>query len=296
MQLTLGFRTPSFRSPMRYVGAKHHLYKDMMRLLPAETREIVAPFAGGCSLELMLAASGIQVYAYDCFEPVMQFFQQFNTNVSAVIERTLEIYPIYRDTAESRARWMWLAREGGWDSLTCPIDKAAHTWAMSKQTFYGFRFTTPVNVKTTLEYFQPQYFRQVLGSPPWDEWHNPNIEFGVADFRDALAKHPDMLVYADPPYVGKAHFYGDRVSGEFAHVELRDMLVKRQNFILSYGDDPLVWDLYKGYDIRRPQWYYRLGKARHGNEHSSELVIISHDIAETVKWNSNSSESLGHSN
>ena len=273
-------QTPSFRSPLRYIGAKYRSYQHVMWLLPAGTRDIVAPFAGGCSLELMIAASGIQVYAYDNFAPVMQFFEQFNQNAAAVIDRTLEIYPIYRDTAETRERWMWLAREGGWDSLTCPIDKAAHTWAMSKQTYYGFRFTTPVNMKSTVEHFRPDCFERSPGIAPWREWHNPYIQFACADFRDALSKHPDMLVLADPPYVGKSHLYGVGSQDEFPHAELRDMLVKRPSWILLYGDDPLVWDLYTGYDIRPHKWYYRLGRGRWDASYSSELLIVSHDIAE----------------
>lgn len=282
-------RTPDHVSPLWYTGAKYYLYHTLMnRFISPDTKEILSPFMGGCSLELYLAASGIKVYAYDNFEPVVQFFQQFNADSAAVTKRVLEIFPIYKGDDESRARYVHLIRGGGWHELECPIDKAAHMWAISRQSFMGRNFTSlPVEPHHATRY---DFFRKRIqaGIMPkgyhnlWEEWHNPNIEFGLADFRDSLAKHPDMLAYLDPPYIQKNIFYGEGKQDEFGHVELRDMLAERGRFILSYGNHEDVWTLYKGFTILTPQWQYKSGRTASGLQ-SAELLIVSDDIAEYHK-------------
>ena len=283
-QLTLGaFRTPDTAAPLWYVGAKYHLYDLLtLELLPKGTTEIVSPFMGGASLELRLAASGIHVHAYDLFLPVAEFYQVFNANSAAVVDKVLEIYPIYRGDEESHAEFMRLARYGGWAEIECPIERAAVTWAISRQSYMGKNFaSTPVDPKyaSRIEYFR----NPIIGDGPvrrqhriWREWHNPNITFGHADYHESLAKH-DCIAYLDPPYVKKSRFYGNGKQGEFDHEELRDVLAARGRFILSYGDDPLIRELYKDFTIMNPEWRYACGKSV-GDTKSSEILILSPDI------------------
>lgn len=279
----LDARTPDSVTPLWYVGAKQTLYPLLVHdILPAGITDIVSPFMGGCSLELKLAASGYRVHAYDKFRPIVEFFQTFQQHADAVVSRVLEIYPIYTGSDETHAHYMHLVRGGGWEALTCPIDRAAHTWAISRQSYMGKNFASPP-VKPRYA-SRLDFFRNPIASDgpirrhhrSWRDWRNDNITFGEADYKDSLSAH-DCIAYLDPPYVLKSRFYGRGQQGEFNHEELRDILAERQGFIMSYGDDPLIWELYQDFKILRPQWKYNCGKDA-ASQASSELLILSHDV------------------
>ena len=274
-------RTPDVISPLAYVGAKHRLYKQlMMEILPEDTSEIVSPFMGGASLELKLAGSGMKVWAYDIFRPVVEFFQVFNEHAAQVVEKALQIYPIYRGCDETRERYEHLRSEEGWNEIECPIERAAVTWCVSKQSYMGRNFSSsPVAPEHALNI---EYFRNPIGGRNnkriWADWHNSNISFHIGDFRDSLSNH-DCIAYMDPPYVQKEKLYGFGDQGEFPHEELRDILAERQGFVLSYGDHPDIWELYKDFKIMTPKWQYGFGRAQSDASLSEELLILSHDLA-----------------
>ena len=274
-------RTPDVISPLAYVGAKHRLYKRlMMDILPANTSEIVSPFMGGASLELKLAGSGMRVWAYDIFKPVVEFFQVFNSYAASVVDKALQIYPIYKGCPETRERYEHIRKGEGWNEIACEIERAATTWCISKQSYMGRNFSSsPVAPEHALSI---EYFRNPIGGGNnqrmWADWHNPNISFHQGDFRESLADH-DCIAYMDPPYVTKEKLYGFGDQGEFPHEELRDILAKRQQFVLSYGDHPVIWELYQDFKIVRPQWQYGFGKAQSDASQSEELLILSHDLA-----------------
>ena len=273
----LGFEeiqsAPSSIAPITYVGSKKNLYQRIaMGILPDLPKKMVSPFMGGASLELKFAASGVKVYAYDIFEPIVEFYQVFNERSAEVREKTLDIYPLEKEV------YLHMARGGGWEQVECLIHRAAITWSITKQSYMGRNFSSvpvaPIHAIT----------REYFNDPQWITWHNPYIEFGVADFRDALAKHPDAFAYLDPPYIDKEKFYGRfNEQGGFPHEELRDILNDRENWVLSYGDHPRIHELYADYNILYPKWSYGFGKALGAPEKSAEVLIISHDLANAKK-------------
>lgn len=270
-------RTPDSASPLWYVGTKYNLYPIVMELLPAGTTSLVSPFTGGASLELRLAATGIRVYGYDKFRPIPEFFQTFERNASAVVDRTLELYPIYRGDAESREHYVWLTRGGGWEALDFPIDRAAVTWCVSAQSFRGMNFASvPVHPRHAQS---REYFRKPIPGQErsWREWSNPFFSYAESDFRQTLLCH-DEIAYLDPPYVGHPRYYGKSFQGTFPHEELRDMLAARGGFILSYGDDPLIRKLYQDFTILEPSWGKGTSRGLGGSART-ELLILSDDLS-----------------
>lgn len=264
---------PSTLAPITYVGSKKFLYQRLaMGILPELPKELVSPFMGGASLELKFAASGVKVYAYDIFEPVVEFYQVFNQHSAVVREKALDIYPLPRET------YLHMAREGGWEQVECPIHRAAITWSITKQSYMGRNFSSvPVADEHAIT-------REYFNDPQWITWHNPYIEFGLADFRVSLAKHPNTFAYLDPPYIDKEKFYGRlNEQGNFPHEELRDILDKRENWVLSYGDHPRIHELYADYNILYPKWSYGFGKASGNPAKSEEVLILSHDLANSKK-------------
>ena len=55
------------KSPLRYPGGKSRAVKHILPYFPENTTTVVSPFMGGSSVELNLAAKGIEVYASDKF-------------------------------------------------------------------------------------------------------------------------------------------------------------------------------------------------------------------------------------
>ena len=268
MQLDFGFRTPSSIAPLAYIGAKRKLFKQlMMNILPPDTREVVSPFMGGASLELKIAASGIQVHAYDIFQPLVEFYQVFNGRSAEVVTAVKQIYPLTRED------YIHMTRNGGWEVEEDEVWRAALTWSISKQSFLGRMFASLCVAQE--HNVLPTYFDE----PHWQDWHNPNITFNRADFRESLAAHPDAIAYLDPPYVSKEGYYGHGDQGEFPHAELRDILAERGRFILSYGDHPTIHELYSDFTITRPTWTYGFGRAAGDASKSEELLILSDDLS-----------------
>lgn len=69
------------------------------------------------------------------------------------------------------------------------------------------------------------------------------------DFREVIDKYdsPNSLFYLDPPYLGREKMYAGCFSMR-DHINLSEKLNKvKGKVILSYYDDPLLGDLYKGW-------------------------------------------------
>ena len=264
-QLDMGFGSPSYYAPLSYVGGKKKLYWIISQYLVSELPDkMVSPFMGGASLELRLAASGTKVITGDIFEPYVEFMQLWQVRSDEIIRRTLEIYPMPKEDFRRYTE----GRE--WHAVKCPIDRAAITWSINKMSFMakGFSGRTPVG----LDFVPPT---SVFLQEPLQNWKNDNITFLLQDYRKTLDDHPDVLAYLDPPYYKKEDFYGYGDQGTFDHQELKDRLDARQKFVMSYGDHPVITELYKDYRILRPQWKY-FGGAK--GRPSEELLILSHDI------------------
>ena len=267
-----GIQRMDSESPITYIGSKKNLYTIVMELLPKGTKELVSPFMGGCSLELLLAASGIKVYAYDIFQEIVEFFQVFNGQSDDVVDATLDIYPI----SDEQIRALHESHEA-WLEIPTAIERAAATWCVNKQTFMakGYSSAKPQNKEFWLS-------RDFFKSEKWHQWFNPFIEFEVLPFELSLEEHDTKIAYLDPPYVEMHRIYGRGDQGEFPHDELFTLLDARQRFIMSYGEHELIRELYKDYKIIAPQWKYGYGEASIDEKKSKEILILSHDIAKEI--------------
>lgn len=60
---------------------------------------------------------------------------------------------------------------------------------------------------------------------------------------------PDVIMYLDPPYVGKEDWYD--VVNENIHIELHKVVssLKHAKIFISYEAHPLILELYKGFKI-----------------------------------------------
>ena len=105
-------------------------------------------------------------------------------------------------------------------------------------------------------------------------FRNPNLFVRKADYREALTIHKEKFLYLDPPYANGEKLYGDRgnLHDGFNHVELADLLKKRNGWILSYNDCPDIRHLYSNYEILTPEWTYGMSRKKE----SKELLICAY--------------------
>ena len=104
-----------------------------------------------------------------------------------------------------------------------------------------------------------------------------NLSIELEDFKKSISKHPDVLLYLDPPYLVKSKLYGRKgdLHKNFDHVGLAKILKKRDNWILSYNNSKEIHELYSDYTILYPDWKYGMSN----DKSSREVLVLSHDIA-----------------
>lgn len=105
-----------------------------------------------------------------------------------------------------------------------------------------------------------------------------NVVIENKPFEELILQHDsgDTLLYCDPPYYKAEKFYnvGGGTFGREQHILLRDLLCGVEGkFLLSYNDDPFVWELYKGFSIEPIERSNNLGVIVGGRKTYKELII-----------------------
>ena len=271
-------------SPLCYVGAKHWLVRKLVATLPEETIEIVSPFFGGGSLELNLALRGIHVHGYDKFQPVTNFWQHWLRSASKVIadaNATLNLYSRAELQRLKKRRYPEICKSGEMG--------ATLYYAFNRLSFVG----TPSNhVRDFRLRFDGHYIRDwkdrkngrrvFVNTEFWESCRKLPISVENKDFKESLAKHPDIFAFLDPPYPNlSSRLYGDsrEYHEDFDHHGLYDILKRRKQWGCCYNDVPFVRDLYSDFqmiEVKRPgdSW----------GKNKDELLILSHDIVERITY------------
>jgi DNA adenine methylase len=96
----------------------------------------------------------------------------------------------------------------------------------------------------------------------------------------------DTVIYLDPPYVGTESYY-KVLAGEFSvvhHLGLRDMLMDcNAHFFLSYEDDELVREMYKGFIIHEKNKHsHGRNKTDDGSANKLSEVLVT-NYSQTTK-------------
>lgn len=105
-----------------------------------------------------------------------------------------------------------------------------------------------------------------------------NMVIENKSFEEVIRQHDrkDTLFYCDPPYYKAERFYdiGGGSFGREQHVLLRDLLAGIEGrFVLSYNDDPFIWELCKGFSIEPIERSNNLGVVVGGKKTYKELII-----------------------
>ena len=260
-QLTFLDRPPSADTPLSYFGAKPaHFFRILSTYLPNDLKELASPFTGGSRIELMLAATGVNVYGSDYVKELVQFYKSFQEDASAVCHKASELCPLSKEDIIHY-------RETHFEGLS-DIETAAIYWLMTKQSFMGLVLSQKTNYgQKYTNRLEPKSFVK----EKWLNWQNKYFHIEHLDCFDAVKKHKNKFMYLDPPYVGKEKCYGWYDNDEILDHEKLAQALKEHNapWILSYGDHELIRELYKDYEILVPEWFYYTT-----NKKSEELLIL----------------------
>lgn len=169
--------------------------------------------------------------------------------------------------------WLLTSREQFFDCMEqldmrglTDIQRAARFFYTVKLSFGSDRRTYATSSKTIDT--ATAYLEKVK-----ERLRGVNIEH--SDF-EALTKTYDRknaLFYYDPPYIGTEKYYNAHFTAE-DHQRLRAVVGGiKGRFIMSYNDCPLVWELYKGFNIERVTRKTTLAGNGDNNQPFAEVII-----------------------
>jgi DNA adenine methylase len=248
----------------RYPGGKERGKKTIISFIPEGMDEVISPFLGGGAVELDLGQRGIQVHAYDLFEPLVNCWQQIGIDAGAVADSARHYHPLDRDG--------FYRLQQSYFDIPDPVMQAAAFFAINRSSYSGLTFSGGFSGERFTASSIDKLARTTI----------PNITVEQADFATSLSRHPDAFAYLDPPYLlsaAKSTLYGLRGGAhrDFDHIRLADVLRSRPGFwLLSYNNDEPVRRLYEGFAMVSASWSYGTGKI------GAELLVFSHALADAV--------------
>jgi site-specific DNA-adenine methylase len=257
---------------------------DISKPLIENKKHIISPFCGSSVVELNLASRFPRstVTCYDTNPHIINFHTQahkYPKMLRAKISHLLGMKP----TREFYGK-LFERMKGR------TIQDAADWWMCTKMSFNG---------KITRSSFTVKKMPKVVDLPTYPS----NITFIHGDAMEAMEKIPkarwkSIFLYLDPPYAqksAKAYIYGNKSADrkdDFDHKRLAALLKKITGFgatwVLSYGRDPLINKLYKGFRFTRTKtstvsWSVRESKSKIVN--MNEILITSETPRRSTKRN-----------
>ena len=249
------------RTPLRYPGGKSRAIKHITPLIPKDTQTLCSPFFGGGSIELACTSKGINVKGYDVFEPVVNFWQCLLSDPLRLADKVRhDYYPL------KRLRFYELQKR--YASIRDKIERAAVFYVLNRSSFSGTTLSGGMSPE------HPRFTPSSIDKLKTLAVNNLSIE--QMCYTASIPKHRDDFLYLDPPYLNGQKLYGlrgDTHTG-FDHKTLKELLDKRDRWILSYNDCATIRAWYKDYQILRLDWTYGMNT----NKQSNEIVVLSHDL------------------
>ncbi len=248
------------RSPLRYPGGKSRAVAKIIPMIPKDTSLLCSPFIGGGSIELACASMGIKVKGYDLFDPLIDFWQCLLNSPARLADRVASYFPL------ERSRFYELQR--GYMDLKNTLEKAAVFYVLNRSSFSGTTLSGGMSPN------HPRFTQSAIDR--LREFSVEDISFDKGNFSQSIADNEDAFLYLDPPYLNGQKLYGvrgDKHEG-FDHQSLKEILDKRDRWILSYNDCSTIRELYSDYQILSAHWKYGISNGKG----SSEVIVVSQDL------------------
>lgn len=233
----------SVTAPFAYFGGKTRLAERIVQLLPAH-QHYVEPFAG--SLAVLLAKPRAEM------ETVNDLDQDLMTFWRILRERPEELALHMALTPHSRAE-----HQAAYDLATDDdLERARQVWVLLSQgrggtmRRTGWRFYRDPKSST---YSFPEYMAAYVNRVPACAERLAGVSLECRDALEVITdygRHPGVLLYCDPPYVGstRAANYRHEMTRDDQHRELAAALADcKASVVLSGYHSSLYEDLYDGW-------------------------------------------------
>lgn len=230
-------------APFAYFGGKTRLADRIISLLPAHDH-YVEPFAG--SLAVLLAKPRAEM------ETVNDLDQDLMTFWRVLRDRPEELSLHMALTPHSRAE-----HQAAYDLADVDdLERARRVWVLLSQgrggtlKRTGWRFYRNPDAST---YSFPEYLAAYTNRVPPCAERLAGVSLECRDALEVIAdygKHPNVLLYCDPPYLGstRARNYRHELTSDDQHSALAAALLDcKSAVVLSGYHAPLYEDLYAGW-------------------------------------------------
>lgn len=272
---------PITQTPLRYPGGKSKLYKFMARLIEYNALSgcvYVEPFAGGAGLALSLLIKGNvrEIIINDLDYSIFAFWYCTINNTDELIN-CIDKIPITIDE--------WLKQR---DIQKNPfkhglLDVALSTLFLNRTNRSGIIKGGVIggigqngNYKLDSRFNKEDLIRKIkVIASMKDKIKLYNLD--IFNFIPSVINNlpNDTLIYFDPPYIAQgSNLYCNSFTKQ-DHKKLSD-LIKNISvpWVLTYDDQRIVYEMYKGFEINKININYSAGRKRIGNE----LMVCSKNI------------------
>ena len=265
-------------SPLKYPGSKDWLVRKMLLSVPKDITEFVSPFFGSGAIELNIAQRGVRTYGYDLCPHLVNFWQVFFSNTEQVISKAKQV--LLTKSEEE-------IRDIKWNLKATGIKGASQFYAVNRVSYSGLTLKhshiAPYKLQgNDLVYAARNKSGLIFphtGKREIRKYKRLPVTVDRADFSESINKHPEALIYCDPPYVNlEKKLYN---LDDFDHERLRNDLEDKPHWITSYQDVPIVRRLYAGFKmltLKMKSHFYIKGK----QQIKTELLIFSNELAQRL--------------
>jgi DNA adenine methylase len=260
------------KSLIKYAGGKTFALDHILPYFE-NYDEVFSPFFGGGSVELNLAAMGKRVYGCDIFRQLVTFWNMaINQPVLMYMLIKTEWDYFHNESIsdnEKRDRFYMLkeiCKMTGINELMLAMD----FFVVNRLSFSGLTLMGGFSKASIKSCFSVNILERLRN------FKVNNLTVECMNFYDSFERYGDRAIYADPPYMINSYLYGEDGSSHrnFDHVGLRDLLIQRDHWVLSYNNCQKIRNLYRGYRMIEPKWRYCMNASGKSNE----LLIFGHGI------------------
>lgn len=245
---------------MAWIGGKRMLRKDILARFPQDKIDRYIEVFGGAGWVLFAKEkqSGQLEVLNDLDGELINLYRCIKYHCEAVQEELTWLL-------SSREQFYDFREQSGMRGLT-DIQRAARFFYLVKISFGSDRRTFATSSKSIDH--ATVYLKKV-------QERLQGVMIERKDFANLIKVYDrkGALFYLDPPYVGTEKYYDVSYKPE-DHQRLADVLKGiKGRFILSYNDNPLVYELYKGYNIEQIARKNFLSATGNNKEQFMEVII-----------------------
>lgn len=255
-------------SPLRYPGGKTRACKVLLEILSAHFQTdqydtLVSPFFGGGSFEFKLQERfGWKIIANDGFAPLINFWNHAKHHNEDLVKCVRLLHgQVSKELLNQKRKTMF--------SMS-PLEQAASVFAFNRSSFSGATLSGGISDGAISGRFTPSSIERLA------QLNLSNTTFQNEDFSTFLAPLwlPNHLVFLDPPYYlgTQSKLYGKKgdMHSTFPHEVLRDTLIGKKDWMMTYNDCEWIRQAYKNCIIVEAAWAYGMNKSKQ----SSEVIIL----------------------